>query len=144
MEPIARLFQCALCHAQALVCSKCDHGQIYCSDRCSMFARHNSLIAAGKRYQATIKGRRNHAARQARYEMKLQSNLTHHSSPDPSPCASMQQLENSAKKSEKGHERTALICCCCHKPVSEWLYHGFLQRKSSKKSFRLQANPQAP
>ena len=130
MEPTARLFQCVLCHTQAMICSKCDRGQIYCSDSCSTFARQQSLRAAGKRYQATINGKRNHAARQARYEMKLQSNLTHHSSRDPSSCASMQQLENKAKKTETEQLRTVFICCCCHQPVSVWLRNDFLQRRT--------------
>ncbi len=89
MKPTARLFQCALCHAQAIICSKCDHGQIYCSDSCSALARQQSLRAAGKRYQATVNGKRNHAARQARYEMKVKTNMTHQGSPSVYQCASM-------------------------------------------------------
>ena len=54
MEPTSRLFQCALCHTQVIVCSKCDHGQIYCSDSCSALARQQSLRAAGKRYQGVV------------------------------------------------------------------------------------------
>lgn len=144
MEPTARLFQCALCHTQAMICSTCDHGQIYCSDSCSTLARQQSLRVAGKRYQATINGKRNHAARQARYEMKLQSNLTHHGSPCPSLCASMQQLENEAKEPENDQPKAVLICCCCHQPVSAWLRNDFLQRRNGKKTFRFQLHPQAP
>ena len=71
MEPTARLFQCALCHIQTMVCSKCDHGQIYCGDICAIFARKRSLKTVRARYQSTFKGKQNHAACQARYRMKL-------------------------------------------------------------------------
>jgi ribosomal protein L35 len=128
MESTARLFQCVLCHAQVIICSKCDHGQIYCNGNCSSLARQKSLKAAGKRYQATNNGKRNHAARQARYEMKLKSNLTHHSSIEPSSCDSMEKLENETNKLEKGHLKPAFICCFCHKLVSIWLRNNFLQQ----------------
>lgn len=65
-----RLFQCALCRGPALVCSDCDTGQIYCAGGCADAARRESMRNAGKRYQATPKGRRAHAARQNRYRNK--------------------------------------------------------------------------
>lgn len=144
MEPTARLFQCALCHTQAIICSKCDHGQIYCSNDCSALARRKSLNTAGRRYQSTINGKRNHAARQARYEMKIKTNLTHHTSLISHQCAPMQQLENNAEKTEIDHIKTTLICCFCKRTVSEWLRNDFLERKNYKKPFRLPACPQAP
>lgn len=144
MEPKARLFQCHLCHTQVVICSRCDHGNVYCSDKCSTLARQRSLRAAGKRYQATVNGKRNHAARQARYEMKLTANLTHHGSLPLPLCASMQPLENNAKNPENDQQKIVLLCCCCHKPVSAWLRNDFLQRANRKKTFRLVVNPQAP
>jgi len=99
---------------------------------------------AGARYQATFIGKRNHAARQARYRKHQNQLVTHHTSNPVPQCASMQQLENDAKKSERAQQKTVLICCCCHKPVSSWLRNDFLQRRNSKKIFRLAANPQAP
>lgn len=144
MEPTARLFQCRLCRSQAVICSKCDHGQIYCSDACSTAARVKSMKLAGARYQATFIGKRNHAARQARYRKHQNQLVTHHSSTLALQCASMLQLENNAKKIEIDHGKIALICCFCHKPVSAWFRNDFLQRRNSKKIFRLAANPQAP
>jgi hypothetical protein len=144
MKPTARLFQCRFCLTQTVICSKCDYGNIYCSDNCSTLARRESLRAAGKRYQATLNGKLNHAARQARYEIKLKFNLTHHSSNQIPQCAPMQQLENNAKESEKDHIKTTFICCFCKRTVSEWLRNDFLQRKNCKKTLRLSACPQAP
>ena len=126
MKPSARLFQCSLCDAQTLVCSKCDRGHIYCSADCAATARSKSLKAAGKRYQATTNGKRNHAARQARYEMRCNTNLTHHTSLLASQYAPMQQLENNTEKTEKDHRSIALICCFCNTPVSDLLRHDFL------------------
>ena len=56
--PQARLFLCAApdCRAQALICSHCDRGHIYCAN-CGPHARRRSLHAAGRRYQASHRGR---------------------------------------------------------------------------------------
>ena len=147
MEPTARLFQCALCHIQTMVCSKCDHGQIYCGDICAIFARKRSLKTVRARYQSTFKGKQNHAACQARYRMKLinlSKKVMDHSSNSPVDHAPMQQLENSAEKTKNHHQKTTLTCCFCKQPVSVWLRNHFLQRRNSKKTFRLPASPQAP
>ena len=63
----ARLFLCARCRRQVLICSRCDRGQRYCGARCSGPARRESLRAAGRRYQQTRRGRHCHAERQRRY-----------------------------------------------------------------------------
>jgi hypothetical protein len=63
----ARLFLCALCRALMLVGSCCDRGQVYCTGDCAEKTRRHSMREAGKRYQASRKGRQAHAARQDRY-----------------------------------------------------------------------------
>jgi hypothetical protein len=74
-----RIFYCARCQEQIVICTRCDHGHRYCSDECSEAARKKSMREAGARYQSTDQGRQNHAARQARYEER-QANLTHQGS----------------------------------------------------------------
>ena len=76
----ARFFLCVRCQAQALVCSHCDCGQIYCAQGCSQTARRDAQRAAGRRYQASRRGRVNHAARAGRYRAR-QNNVTHQGSP---------------------------------------------------------------
>ena len=76
----ARLFLCARCQAQVLVCSHCDRGQIYCAQGCAQTARRDAQRAAGRRYQASRRGRVNHAARAGRYRAR-QNNVTHQGSP---------------------------------------------------------------
>jgi hypothetical protein len=56
-----RLFLCARCQAQVFVCSHCDRGQIYCAQGCGQTARRDAQRAAGRRYQASRRGRVNHA-----------------------------------------------------------------------------------
>jgi hypothetical protein len=65
-----RLYVCVRCGCQVVVCSCCDHGQIYCNGDCSARARRQTLHAAGQRWQGTPRGRRKHAARMARYRAK--------------------------------------------------------------------------
>jgi hypothetical protein len=63
------LFLCKRCRDQVLICSYCDRGHVYC-DGCAEVARRQSRREAGKRYQATRKGRRAHAARQCVYRAR--------------------------------------------------------------------------
>ena len=49
---------CAGCHQQVVVCSCCDRGQIYCADGFARQARRRSVHQAGRRYQASRRGRR--------------------------------------------------------------------------------------
>ena len=79
----ARLFMCAECRAQALICSCCDRGQIYCAGDCAARARRRTRRDAGRRYQTSRRGRLAHAERSRRYRVRCK-NVTHHGSP-PSP-----------------------------------------------------------
>jgi hypothetical protein len=66
-EVSGRLLLCKLCRALILVCSCCDRGQVYCTGDCAKKTRRQSMREAGRRYQASKKGRLAHAARQRRY-----------------------------------------------------------------------------
>ena len=84
MEETARVFTCARCHCPVVVCSRCDRGQSYCGRACATAARACSLRAAGRRYQATRRGRFTHAARQRRYRRGLAAKkVTHQGSLSP-------------------------------------------------------------
>jgi hypothetical protein len=95
-----RLFVCAWCGGEVVVCSCCDRGQIYCGVDCAGQARRRTLRGAGRRCQQTRRGRRMHAARMVRYRAKLAQGfvgvavgmadegwpreiVTHHGSPAP-------------------------------------------------------------
>ena len=53
-----------------VICSSCDHGQIYCSPACAKSMRCACLRDAGRRYQQSERGRTNHAQRMARYRAR--------------------------------------------------------------------------
>ena len=144
MKHAPRLFQCALCHTQSRVCSKCDRGQIYCGTVCAVFARKKSMKLAGMRYQKTFNGKRNHAARQGRYRMRQSEIVTHQGSPPMPQHAPMNSLEKKSKKTENGQKKPALIWCFCKKPVSDWIRNDFLRRRRSLASSESKASPQAP
>jgi hypothetical protein len=88
MENTARLFNCARCHCQVVICSHCDRGNIYCGRRCAEHARKTSSRSAGKRYQRTYRGRIKHAERQRRYRA-LQNIVTHQRSASSPPNDSL-------------------------------------------------------
>jgi len=72
----ARLYNCARCHAQTVVCRCCDRGNIYCRD-CALPAHREAQRRASKRYQDSPLGRLNHAARQRRYRERQLEKVTH-------------------------------------------------------------------
>jgi hypothetical protein len=144
MESTSRLYLCLFCHQQVIICRKCDRGNIYCGPTCATLARIKSLQLAGARYQATVNGKRHHAARQARYLMNHSTKMTHQTSPVAPSHASIQLAENKSEKSENEQRNTALICHFCKKPASVWFRNDFLRRRGSKKSTELKACPQAP
>jgi hypothetical protein len=66
----ARLFVCARCRAQVLLCSRCDRGQRYCGPACSRAARQESQREAARRYQVSRAGRMAHAERARRWRQR--------------------------------------------------------------------------
>ncbi len=67
-----RPFFCGLCRDSVVVCRCCDHGQRYCVDsNCGGRARQRLLRRYRRDYQLTRRGRSRHAARQARYRLRL-------------------------------------------------------------------------
>lgn len=65
MDRTARLFLCARCRDQVLLCSHCDRGQHYCSRACSVLSRRERRRETAQRYQSSRRGRLKHAARAA-------------------------------------------------------------------------------
>lgn len=81
MENCARLYNCARCRKQVLICRDCDRGNIYCAPACAQSARSASQRRAGQRYQSSRRGRHHHADRQRRYRQRLKEKVTHQGSP---------------------------------------------------------------
>ena len=82
-EQTGRLFLCARCQAQVLVCSRCDRGQRYCAAGCADITRLSRQREAGKRYQQSRAGRHKHAARMHHWRKRRAAAakiVTHHGS----------------------------------------------------------------
>ena len=79
MPQTGRMYLCARCRAQVVVCRRCDRGQIYCDRTCARRARGAAQRAAGQRYQTGRAGRFAHAARARRYRARCKI-VTHQGS----------------------------------------------------------------
>ena len=67
-----RLFLCACCSAQVLVCSRCDRGQRDCAD-CACKIRKTRQAQAARRYQQGHAGRIKHALRTCRWRSRVRA-----------------------------------------------------------------------
>jgi hypothetical protein len=140
VEGPARLFLCVRCHAQVLVCSCCDRGQIYCAGSCAQEARHQAQRAAGRRYQASRRGRMNHAVRSGRWRAR-QKNVTHQGSPPPllddavavetAPAANSSPVTstNNGATSLRSHGQPVWRCHWCGSRCPPFVRLGFLRRR---------------
>ena len=132
MKKTARLYSCVRCHCQVVLCSDCDHGNIYCGTACAQQARRESLRAAGQRYQNTFNGRCHHAARQQQYRDN-QKKVTHHGSISDF-LASSSAPTNTVLNTGAVAINSTNHCHCCHhckRPVSVFLRLTYLQQCST-------------
>ena len=73
MERSARLFLCARCRDQVLLCSHCDRGQRYCGRSCSSLSRRERRRQTAERYQSSRGGQLKHAERTACWRERRRS-----------------------------------------------------------------------
>jgi hypothetical protein len=144
-----RLFVCAWCGCEVVVCSCCDRGQIYCGVDCAGQARRQTLRGAGRRCQQTQRGRRMHAARMARYRAKLAQSsagvgvgtpdegwplekVTHQGSPAPSTgdlvAAGATAMPRDDASLAEPRRRAVMQCHWCGRCCLLPLRRGFLRR----------------
>lgn len=130
MERTARLFNCARCQRQRLICRACDRGQRYCGSACAQAARSTARRAAGARYQQSRPGRFTHAARQRRYRARRQK-VTHRTSlAAPAGVSLPPSVPVSAVRAVSGSPSRAVanVCYGCGRACSAYLRLGFLRR----------------
>lgn len=137
MKHSSRLYYCALCHVQSIICSHCDRGQIYCGDTCSRKARLNSCREAEKRYQHTPGGKHKHAARQKRYRERFRQKVTDQGSVTPIANGLLDSVKNKTTKVDRGQVLGVTQCCFCKKTVSSWLRSGFLRYERTGSALHL-------
>lgn len=139
MDHSGRLFNCARCRIQVVICSNCDRNNIYCSKRCARIVRTESIKASGQRYQQSRRGRLKHADRQRRYRERQKEKVTHHSSPV-LPSNDLLFSEQNKQVACLMQPTTQGICCnFCKRPCIEFLRIGFLRH-----SWRISSWPLAP
>jgi len=129
-DATARLFLCARCRAQVLICSCCDRGNIYCGEGCAEKNRRSKQRTAGQRYQSSCNGRLNHAARAKRYRAR-QNKVTHQSSL-PQPADDVMPKEGAALTSTTPRSPRSVPpwrCRWCGRPCSPFVRNGFLRRR---------------
>jgi hypothetical protein len=105
-EASCRMFLCARCRCQVLVCRWCDRGQIYCVGTCAQDARRDGQRQARRRYQATPRGRAMHAERNRRYRARGQR-VTDHGLTKEHEAGPLLRLEGDAASSEPSSSRRA-------------------------------------
>ena len=131
MQSNARLFNCARCRCQVVICSHCDRGNIYCGTRCSQTARRHSQREAGRRYQRTRRGGFAHAARQRRYRQRRTTKVTHQGSP---PDVADETLPAESRTSARRREEPVAVpaagirCHLCGRVCAHFLRQSFLRR----------------
>ena len=132
----ARLFLCAGCRAQSVICSCCDRGQIYCAGDCAGRARRHAQRAAGRRYQTSRRGRLAHADRTRRYRARCKK-VTHHGSPEPLPDdllpAASPAIASDAEIPEERPRHTTSHCHWCGRRCPEFVRREFLRRRLDRR-----------
>jgi len=140
MQSSARLFNCARCRRQVVICSHCDRGNIYCGKRCAHAARRQSQREAARRYQTTRRGRFAHAERQRRYRQRRSAKVTHQGSP-PHLAGGTLPAE-SGTPAQRSEEPAALAadgirCHLCGRVCSHFLRQSFLRRRPTREAIDL-------
>ena len=127
-----RLFLCAGCRGQVIICSCCDRGQVYCNGGCAVRARQQTLQAAARRYQASQRGRLQHAARMGRYRSR-QKKVTHQGSPTPAASDLLASVAIAAVRDDAlpaaGLRPPGPHCHWCGRGCPSLLRQGLLRRR---------------
>jgi hypothetical protein len=137
MPASSRLYHCCRCHAQVIICSRCDRGQRYCAGECRHEARAVSLKRAGKKYQSTRSGSFNNAARQSRYREKNKQKVTHLGSAQKRLHYLLKiRLTETKKTQTRPLPDTAYCCHYCGGACEPFFRQDFLHRHRFKSSLR--------
>ena len=112
-EVSCRIFLCAGCHRQVLVCRRCDRGQSYCMGTCAQQGRRDRQREARRRYQTTPRGRAMHAERNRRYRART-GRVTDHGPVMEHEAGLLRRLEASKALREPSSERAPPRHGHCH------------------------------
>ena len=144
IDTVGRLFLCARCREQVVLCRRCDRGQRYCGQECSDATRQDRQRAAGQRYQRSSAGRAKHAERSRRWRLSQteqqsepsidsSATVTHHGSPEPvgdapEPLAISEPNSASASVTVPAQWH----CPGCTRLLQPWVRQGFMRTRSRR------------
>ena len=140
----ARLYHCARCHRQVMICRYCDRGNIYCGGLCASEARKESLRRSSASYQSTRRGLTANARRQKRFRQRQREKVTHHGS-TPSTADDLLPVEPEKHPRchavEKTPVKAGIDCHFCHRACDPFLRNRFLRpqtryRRNNRRSQR--------
>ena len=133
MLPSARLFLCALCRKQSVVCRSCDRGQRYCSKACSEIRRAQRKREANRRYAATRAGRHNNAKRQHEFRARQRAKkddvaeiVTGQGSAPDTPPDNLVRDRSDSINEPNTHQPTDMRCHFCSRCCDPLLRSDFL------------------
>lgn len=130
-EPTYRLYNCRRCGLQVRICSRCDHGNIYCAGECARIRRRESMRRAGARYQRGRRGAHRHAARQRNWRTYRRQEVTHQGCPSgalygsvsENPVTKLEPTDAERRSDTHTHLRTrdaVGLCSICCAPLPPW------------------------
>jgi hypothetical protein len=130
MRPSARLYHCARCHCQVILCRRCDRGNVYCTKGCAVEARTDSLRRAAERYRSTRRGRHNNAERQRRFRNRQREKVTHQGSRPLLGLVLLLLALNTVQnrpEAPRDDAQTGIYCHLCHCECAPFLRVDFLR-----------------
>jgi len=138
LDKPARLFLCARCCKQVLICNDCDRGNRYCASGCANVVRRALQRDAGDRYQDSYVGRIKHAWRTRRWRQRnaqAEQSVTHQGSqlglldavlaatPTPVPAPAVAAPPPPCASILKVALATGAASAACALPASTWRCH---------------------
>lgn len=132
MLPSARLFNCARCHCQVTICTRCDRGQRYCAQGCAALARTESCARASRLYQSSRAGRENNALRQARHRARQRQKVTHQGSALEDPSDLLAEALSTVQREAVSEPGPVIHCHFCRCQCDPFLRRRWLARGSRR------------
>jgi hypothetical protein len=143
-----RMFLCARCRSQALVCRRCDRGQIYCAPSCAHDARRDHQREARRRHQATPRGRAMHADRNRRYRARARrvTDQGPAHEPETGPWRGLQGSPAPSDPASSGSSSAQRRCHLCGRPAASFIRLSALRprRLRGKKRRIMRGGPPPP
>ena len=130
MSVSARLYNCARCHNQVMICRYCDRGNLYCGGFCAHEARKESLRRSSALYQSSRRGRAANAQRQKRFRQRQREKVTHQGSTPDSPDDLLRvepDKHPTCHSRENAFPETGIYCHFCKRACDPFLRNRFLR-----------------